>query len=92
MALVQIDSEELDELREIDRRYEALCDLAVGSKMIPPESTIHAWKRDAERYRWLRQQVKDKEAMVRAQALFWMYESRTQFDEAVDEAMKQAPR
>jgi hypothetical protein len=46
---------------------------------------------DAARYRWLRQQVKNKDAMVRAQALFWLYSSRDEFDRGVDGAMAETP-
>ena len=44
-------------------------------------------ERDAHRYRWLREQIKNHEAMVRAQGLFWTYRSRREFDRAVDKAM-----
>jgi hypothetical protein len=43
--------------------------------------------RDATRYRWLREQLRDKRLMVRAQALFWIYTSRRDFDKAIDRAM-----
>lgn len=46
---------------------------------------------NAQRYLWLREQVINKSATVRAQALFWMYGSRGEFDAAVDNAMREYP-
>lgn len=41
-------------------------------------------ERDAARYRFLRESVKAKAKMLRAQGLFWMYSSRGEFDKALD--------
>lgn len=44
-------------------------------------------QREADRWRWLVEQVKTKETMVRAQALLWNCSgSREQFVKAVDDA------
>jgi len=48
--------------------------------------------RNAARYEWLREQVKNKDARVLAQALFWNNESRTEFDRAVDRGMQGATK
>lgn len=45
-----------------------------------------ATEKDAARYQWLRSQLRSKDAMVKAQALFWHYRSRKEFDRAVDNA------
>lgn len=45
--------------------------------------------RNDARYRWLREQVRTQDKRVAAQALFWLYESRKQFDAAVDALMKE---
>lgn len=46
--------------------------------------------RDAERYRWLREQLKTEEGLVRVQALFWISgPSRTKLDKAIDLALKE---
>jgi hypothetical protein len=45
---------------------------------------------NGDRYSWLREQVRIKDARVAAQALFWNYSSRREFDKAVDRARGKA--
>lgn len=52
-----------------------------------PLTDQEALQRDAGRYRWLREQLKPHPRKVRAQALFWFYSSRADFDHAIDQAM-----
>lgn len=42
---------------------------------------------DAERYRWLREQVRYEEDTVEVQGFFWGTSKPREFDEWVDEAM-----
>lgn len=62
------------------------CALHNGPAMRP--RPCNCGVQDALRYQWLREQIKNKETMARAQALFWHYSSRREFDRAVDRAMK----
>lgn len=45
-------------------------------------------ERDAQRYRWLREQLKSRTTLVRAQAMYWESEpSRRKLDKAIDAAI-----
>jgi hypothetical protein len=48
------------------------------------ERSLAEARKDAERYRWLREQVKSPEARTKAQAIIWNYSSRGEFDRAID--------
>ena len=63
-----------------DKLHRALASTATAA----PETQT---ARNAARYEWLREQIKDKGAMVRAQALFWTHSSRRELDAAIDEAI-----
>lgn len=51
---------------------------------------VEKQRRDAERYRWLREQIKTPETMVLAQAMFWNNGSRRELDAAIDAALSAA--
>jgi hypothetical protein len=48
------------------------------------ERSLAEARKDAERYRWLREQVKSPEARTKAQAIIWNHSSRGEFDRAID--------
>lgn len=43
---------------------------------------------DADRWNWLREQIKAKDTMVNAQALLWNHSSRKELDRAIDEQIR----
>jgi hypothetical protein len=84
--MAEISDDELQDLRDTERAYDEICEAVVGAKMIPPLPVILQWKREAERYRWLREPNTGQDYMAANCPI------REAFDAWVDECMTEAPR
>ena len=75
--------DEYEELLHTDGQYSELQTIAVGDKMIPAQTAILDWHRDAERYRFIR----DRMARPETGQPVWMRRG-DDLDEAIDAAME----
>lgn len=66
--------------------YDELVEIICGSKMVAPVPTLHDLKRDAERYRWLR------EHSTQPSESWSTHSDPESLDRAVDEAMDSKPK
>ena len=75
----------IEELQRVDELYDELSEVIVGAKMIPPLVPLLALKKDAERYRYIRDRMPRPET---GQPM-WIRRGED-LDEAVDAAMRES--
>lgn len=83
---VEVDRERYDELLRIEELYDELSHVIVGDKMQPPLVPAVSMKRDAQRYRWLREPNNGTDYFAANCPI------REAFDAWVDEQMGSTPR